>query len=181
LIVAPSLLSSGDLWIEQDFVPHSQALFELLLKSIIWDDRMKARKAASFGLPYNYSGITYAPTPWPDSLLPLLDRLERRLGYQPNNCLAHYYADGSFTMGFHSDSTAELVPGTGIAVVSLGAERAITFRHQADRKRVESYPLPSGLLLYMSLAMQQDWKHAILTVEGVGQPISLTFRRMKAE
>jgi alkylated DNA repair dioxygenase AlkB len=177
----PSLLASNALWVEEGFVPDSLALFEHLLKSIAWDDRMRARKAASFGLPYNYSGITYNPTPFPDPLLPLLDGLEQRLGYRPNNCLAHYYADGSSTMGFHSDSIAELVPGTGIAIVSLGAERALTFRHQADRKRVESYPLPSGSLLYMSPEMQRDWKHAILAEENVGERISLTFRRMKSE
>jgi alkylated DNA repair dioxygenase AlkB len=140
------------------------------------EKRMLARQAASFGLPYNSSGITYPAVPFPDFLVPLVDRLEQRLGYRPNNCLAHRYADGRSTMGFHFDSTAELVPGTGLAIVSLGASRTLTFRHQADKSLLETYRLVSGSLLYMSPRMQQDWKHGIQAEEGADKRISLTFR-----
>src|SRR5262249_15619191 len=130
--------------IEEGFLPDSAALFAVLMRDTPWDDRMRARKAASFGLPYNYSGTTYPVTPFPDLLVPLIDRLERRLGYRPNNCLAHFYADGLATMGFHSDSTHELVQGTGIAIVSLGAERTLSFRRMDERSVVESYRLRGG-------------------------------------
>jgi hypothetical protein len=65
-----SLLDIGGLWIEENFVPDSQPLFASLAETIAWDDRLRARKAASFGLPYNYSGITYQATPFPDAFLP---------------------------------------------------------------------------------------------------------------
>jgi alkylated DNA repair dioxygenase AlkB len=84
-------------------------------------------------------------------------------------------------MGFHTDATDDLVPGTGIAVVSLGAERTITFRNQRDRQLLEHYPLKSGSLLYMSPEMQLEWKHGILAAENAGGGrISLTFRCMKS-
>ena len=86
-------------------------------------------------------------------------------------------------MGFHSDATDELEPGTGIAIVSLGAERDITFRPigERDRTRDEGYRLPSGSLLWRSAVMQSAWRHAILTdPAATGGRVSLTFRRMKS-
>jgi alkylated DNA repair dioxygenase AlkB len=174
------LPEAGSIRIEEAFLPDSPSLFAALVAGVAWDGRMKARKAASFGMPYNYSAIEWPPAPWPDLLVPVREKVARRAGFQPNNCLAHYYPDGASTMGFHSDSTAELEPGTVIAVVSLGAERAITFRSQQDR-RLEHYLLKSGSLLLMSAEMQADWKHSILPAEGVeGGRISLTFRRLRA-
>jgi alkylated DNA repair dioxygenase AlkB len=176
----PTLLDAGFIRIEDGFVPDAAALFAALLGSVAWDGRMKARKAASFGLPYNYSGIVWPAAPFPAEIVPLLHRVAARVGFEPNNCLAHHYPDAVSRMGFHADSTDELAPGTGIAVVSLGAERAITFRSQEDRTRLEHFPLRPGSLLYMCPQMQADWKHAILPVEGaVGRRISLTFRRMR--
>lgn len=177
--MASRLMDTGSIGIEEDFVPDSLALFAQL-ESIPWDERIRARRSASFGRPYNYSGIVWPDAPFPDLLVPLLDRLAARLGYRSNNCLANYYPDGDASMGLHSDSTEELVEGTGIAVVSLGAERVITFRNQLDRQRIERYPLRSGSLLYMSAAMQRDWKHGILASDQVaGGRISLTFRCLK--
>jgi alkylated DNA repair dioxygenase AlkB len=173
------LLAAGSLALDNHFLPDCQALFTRLTSSIAWDERMRARQAASFGVPYNYSGISWPACPFPDDLVPVLERVATRVGWRPNNCLAHFYPDGRSTMGFHSDATDELETATGIAVVSLGAERTITFRHQAER-RLEQYPLLSGSLLVMSRTLQADWKHAILAAEGLdGGRISLTFRCMK--
>jgi alkylated DNA repair dioxygenase AlkB len=174
-----SLLAAGLIRIEIEFLPDGANLYASLLSQITWDERMQARKAASFGLPYNYSGISWPAVPFPDCLIPIQDRVTTRLGYRPNNCLAHYYLDGASRLGFHSDATEELEPGTGIAVISLGAERAITFRSQSDKERRECYPLASGSLLFMSAEMQHDWKHAILSTERSVGRISLTFRALR--
>jgi alkylated DNA repair dioxygenase AlkB len=82
-------------------------------------------------------------------------------------------------MGFHADSTEELVAGTGIAIVSLGAERDLSFRSQADKHILERYLLRSGSLLYMTPELQQSWKHGVLAQEGAEGRISLTFRCLK--
>jgi alkylated DNA repair dioxygenase AlkB len=168
------------LWVEAGFVPDGDAMFDLLSGTTAWDTRMRARRTASFGVPYNYSGISYPVADVPEPVAALMDRLAGRLGWRPNNCLANFYPDGNSTMGFHSDSTDELEPGTGVAVVSLGAERAITFR-STDKSLTVEYPLPSGSLLYMTAEVQLGWKHAIRPQPGVGGRISLTFRRLKAE
>lgn len=165
--------------LEPEFILNHPALYEQLLAEVDWDERMRARKTATFGTPYNYSGLTYDEAPMHPRLVPVVDRLEQRLGFRPNNCLLNYYPDGESTMGFHSDSEVELVPGTGVTIVSLGAERNITFRRRQDKEGGCSYPLTGGSLLYMPPGLQQEWKHAILQQEGVGGRISLTFRRIK--
>ncbi len=161
-----------------DFVADPDALYQTLVSEVVWEEHIKARKTASFGEAYNYSRITYAVTPMHPLLVPLVDHLEATLGFRPNNCLLNFYEDGGSTMGYHSDSTEELAPGTGVAIVSLGAERSITFRSIADSEEKHPYPLQSGSLLFMSQQIQHDWKHAVLKQDNVGGRISLTFRQI---
>jgi alkylated DNA repair dioxygenase AlkB len=164
---------------EENFVSDAQGLYDRLRAEVAWDERMQARKTACFGKAYNYSGSTYDTTPMHPALLSLVDKLETKLGYRPNSCLLNYYADGEARMGFHSDSEDEIVPGTGIAIVSLGAERNLTFRSKQDKKCEISFPLSSGSLLYMPPGAQDDWKHAILPQENTGGRISVTFRLLR--
>jgi alkylated DNA repair dioxygenase AlkB len=154
----------------------SQALFRQLVQDVDWDERMKARKTASYGVSYDYSQMTYAARPMLPSLQAVADRVASRVGFAPNNCLLNYYEDGSASMGFHSDSAEELAPGTGVAIVSLGGEREIVFRSKAHRSREHRLLLPSGSLLYMPPSSQEDWLHAIPKAEGAEPRISLTFR-----
>ncbi len=161
-----------------DFVADPDTLYQTLVSEVAWEEHIKARKTASFGQAYNYSRITYAVTPMHPRLVPIVDHLEATLGFRPNNCLLNFYEDGTSTMGYHSDSTEELAPGTGVAIVSLGAVRSLTFRSKTDDAEKHSYLLKSGSLLYMSQAIQDDWKHAILKQDNVGSRISLTFRQL---
>jgi alkylated DNA repair dioxygenase AlkB len=158
------------------FVPDADVLFRQFLDGTVWDERMRARKTASFGVAYNYSQISYPAAPMPDALQQVCQALKLELGFMPNNCLMNFYPDGSASMGFHSDSSAELAPTTGIAIVSLGAERDLVFRSKHDRSSEFVFPLENGSLLYMSQEMQQDWLHAVPKAEGAGARISLTFR-----
>jgi alkylated DNA repair dioxygenase AlkB len=178
--MVPHLLDTGSIRLRADFLPESLVLYDHLERSITWDTRLRARKSMSFGVPYNYSGIVWPLAPFPDALVPVLSRVAAEVGFEPNNCLANFYPTGESTMGFHSDSTAELEPGTGIAVLSLGAERTITFRRAEDKTVSESHRLRSGSLLWMCPEMQTGWRHAILAdPAATGGRISLTFRRMK--
>ena len=167
-----------DLLIEDEFLPNHRELFTELAEGIAWDERMRARKTASFGAAYNYSGIEYPAVPIHVLLTPLVEQLEARLGFRPNNCLLNFYETGDATMGFHSDATDELAPGTGVAIVSLGAERRLTFQSKPGKQTEHSYPLKSGSLLYMSAEVQNHWKHAILKQPDTGARISLTFRQI---
>jgi alkylated DNA repair dioxygenase AlkB len=166
-----------NLTIDEAFVPDAQSVFHHLLATVDWDKRRRARKTASFGEPYNYSGIFYPFQPMPENLLPLIDKIEIRFGYRPNNCLANYYESGESTMGFHSDAIEELALDTGIIIVSLGAERIIHFQNKQDKSILREFTLRNGSLLLMSQAVQKYWSHAILRQEQVKSArISLTFR-----
>lgn len=48
----------GITYIEK-FIENPSNLYELLRLSIEWDERMAARKTASFGKAYNYSQMSY--------------------------------------------------------------------------------------------------------------------------
>lgn len=153
-------------------------LFEGLLREVTWDERMKARKTACFGQTYDDSGVEYAFVAMHPFLVPLCDRLEETLGFRPTNCLINYYETGRSTMGFHSDATYNLADGTGVAIVSLGAERSLTFRSKADSAQTVSYALPHGSLFYMTQATQDHWTHAIKKTDTDDSRISLTFRHI---
>ena len=171
-------MNEPDLLREGQFLPGTEELFRALVSEIEWDTRMQARKTASCGKAYNYSGISYDSVPMHPLLVPVVDKLEARLGFRSNNCLLNFYPTGDATMGFHSDSTAELVPGTGIAIISLGAKRSITFQYKRGAKEEFEYPLMSGSLLYMTPEIQQDWRHAIRKQPETSARISLTFRQV---
>ena len=81
-------------------------------------------------------------------------------------------------MGFHSDTIANLAEGTGIVIVSLGAERELTFRHKNNYEIRHRYLLPNGSLFYMTQATQESWTHAVKRSDVAGARISLTFRRI---
>ncbi len=169
-------MSAPTVRFEEQFLSRSQELFLRLKHSVTWDERQKARKTASFGIAYNYSQITYPETAMPTELEAVCRQIEAALAFLPNNCLLNYYEDGLSSMGFHSDSSEELAPGTGVAIISLGDVRSIVFRSKADRSVEFSYPLPSGSLLYMTKQTQEHWLHAIPKAPNAGERISLTFR-----
>lgn len=172
-------MSGPPIHLDPAFVASPDALLEWLGVAVTWDERMRARKTASFGVPYDYSQIAYEAVSMPVELEVLCGRIEAELGFRPNNCLLNLYADGASSMGFHSDDSTALVAGTGVAIVSVGATRSIAYRSKADSSLRFDYPLPHGSLLYMSDAVQRDWLHAIPKAESAGERISLTFRAIR--
>jgi alkylated DNA repair dioxygenase AlkB len=164
--------------LKEGFVPAPDWLFRHLMSTVTWDERMRARKTASFGVSYDYSQMSYPASPMPPELNQLCGMIAAVLGFYPNNCLLNYYPDGESSMGFHSDSSEELVPGTGVAIVSLGAERAMIYRLKADKSVEATVMLPNGSLLFMSDSMQQDWLHAIPKAPGSPPRVSVTFREI---
>ena len=167
-----------DVLFVDSFVDQPDLLFDTLLSTVDWDKRMTARQTACFGRPYNYSHMTYPAVAMHSSLAPVADKLAERLGVNFDNCLLNYYATGDNTMGFHSDDVRDLQPGTGVAIVSLGATRDITYRNIADPQIRCSIPLPAGSMLYMNDAVQEQWVHAIRKQKEAGPRISLTWRAL---
>ncbi|WNG47553.1 alpha-ketoglutarate-dependent dioxygenase AlkB [Archangium minus] len=160
------------------FVAEPASLFDALQRTIAWDTRMRARLTASFGAPYNYSGITYPPVPMPPELDALAQRIEDVVQHRITNCLINLYPEGTSSMGFHSDSYAHLQPGTTVSIVSLGGPRILRFRHKAAKEDIVDVPLRSGSLLVMQQRVQDEWMHALPPEPEAPPRMSLTFRQV---
>ena len=157
-------------------MPDHQSLFAWTLRSVTWDERIRARKTASFGVPYNYAGLTYLPQEFPPELERVRAMVSERVGMPANNCLLNYYPDGNARMGFHSDSAMGLLEGSGVAIVSLGAQRGLRFRRIGRYEERVTYVLAPGSLLYMRAQVQSEWQHALPRTSRPQPRISLTFR-----
>jgi alkylated DNA repair dioxygenase AlkB len=163
-----------------DVLPDAVADLAFLLTEVTWDDGMRARQTASFGVPYNYSGQYYDPTPMPPRIAAIANRAAGHAGHPFNNCLANRYETGDDTMGFHQDSYSGLVPDSVIAIVSLGETRRLVFRSIDAAHRTE-LALEHGSLLLMTPATQRHWKHAVPRTPGAGRRFSITFRLFETE
>lgn len=126
---------------------------------------------------YRYSGAEFIPMPWPGSLLPLRERLERQTGHRFNSVLLNRYRSGNDSMGWHSDDEPELGPQPTIASLTLGAARRFLLRRRDDRSRKVAYLLGHGDLLVMAGTTQRHYQHALPKSTGdLGERINLTFR-----
>ena len=117
----------GTLYID-NFIDNDIFLFDIIRDTADWDRRMSSRMTTSFGVSYNYSDISYPDVSIPNYLDDLIDRISNRIGFTPNNCLLNYYLDGRSRMGYHSDRTDILLPGTGVVIISLGSTRTLDFK-----------------------------------------------------
>ncbi|MEM1294446.1 MAG: alpha-ketoglutarate-dependent dioxygenase AlkB [Verrucomicrobiota bacterium] len=160
---------------------RANQLFTDLVEQVEWDASMKARKTACYGETYDESGVDFEVREMHPLLAPVCEQIGEEVGFQPTNCLLNYYEDGQSTMGFHSDTISNLEDGTGIVIVSLGAERSLTFRHKENYELRHSYPLPNGSLFLMTQRTQEFWMHAVKKASTDEPRISITFRRILAE
>ncbi|GAA2404556.1 alpha-ketoglutarate-dependent dioxygenase AlkB [Actinomadura vinacea] len=162
-----------------DTLPDADADLAFLLTEVAWDDRMRARRTASFGVPYNYSDQHYDPLDMPSRIAMIAARAAEYAGHSFNNCLANRYETGDNTMGFHKDSYEGLDPASAIAIVSLGATRHLVFR-SIDRAYRTELALEHGSLLLMTHKTQRAWTHGVPRTASAGRRISLTFRCFEA-
>ncbi|WP_428618001.1 alpha-ketoglutarate-dependent dioxygenase AlkB family protein [Shewanella sp.] len=130
------------------------------------------------GCDYQYSGLFIRALPWPKYALRLRDKLAHDFGLISNGVLVNHYKDGADTMGWHSDDEAEIMPGSDIASITLGASRPFFLRHKQSKQKVE-LQLNSGDLLIMHWPMQASWQHSLPKRAGVTQPrLNLTYRHL---
>jgi alkylated DNA repair dioxygenase AlkB len=170
------IMIDGTLYID-NFIQNDMYLFDTLRSTASWDHRMASRLTTSFGVSYDYSGISYPHVDMPDYLNPLINSINDLLGFTPNNCLINYYLDGSSKMGYHSDRTDILSPGTGVVIISLGSTRTLRFRNN-DTGEIVDFPLNTGSLFYMNSDVQTLWKHSIPSEDSTNSRMSLTFRNL---
>ncbi|KXX81446.1 Alpha-ketoglutarate-dependent dioxygenase alkB 2 [Madurella mycetomatis] len=126
--------------------------------------------------------------PFSPTVLQIKEVIEKHLGHPLNHVLIQHYRSGNDYISEHSDKTLDIVKGSFIANVSLGAERTMVFRtkrppkdkkgdagpdqsqNQHDqnlsdadkaKRQVQRAALPHNSLCRMGLATNERWLHAI--------------------
>ncbi|KAJ0372064.1 hypothetical protein COL26b_009335 [Colletotrichum chrysophilum] len=132
--------------------------------------------------------------------------VEKQLGHPLNHALIQFYRGGTDYISEHSDKTLDIVKGSYIANVSLGAERTMVFRtkrrdkdpsstespsgEDSKKRQIARAKLPHNSLCRMGLKTNMRWLHAIRQDKRMerdktpaelafsGGRISLTFRQI---
>jgi alkylated DNA repair dioxygenase AlkB len=172
--------------------PEKEAaqICQLLLDTIPWKQDevlmfgkmiVTKRKVAWFadaGITYTYAGVKKHGLAWTTDLLQIKAKVESITGAKYNACLLNLYHEGEEGMGWHQDNEVEMVAGSSIASMSLGAARMFAFKHAATKERID-IALENGSLLDMKGTIQNNWYHSLPKTKKVKQlRINLTFRLM---
>ncbi|OOF94201.1 hypothetical protein ASPCADRAFT_149466 [Aspergillus carbonarius ITEM 5010] len=122
--------------------------------------------------------------------------VERILGHPLNHALIQLYRDGQDRISEHSDKTLDIVRGSSICNVSLGAQRVMVLRTKGASQDSESgrqtqrIPMPHESLFVLGEKTNMRWLHGIRPDKRAdaeksieerayqGQRISLTFRHI---
>ena len=191
-----SLIKADNLSVKyiENFFDFDQS--QLYLKHLINDIKWKREKIrmwgreivtkkriawyADEGKSYTYSGSTFHPDQWNESLLEIKKSVEQYIKFQFNSVLLNEYPNGKVGMGWHSDDERELGIDPIIASLSFGANRDFIFKHKTDKsfENIKIH-LKSGSLRLMLGSTQHHWKHSLPKRLKVREPrINLTFRKI---
>ncbi|KAF9074123.1 hypothetical protein BDP27DRAFT_1214632 [Rhodocollybia butyracea] len=122
--------------------------------------------------------------------------VEKVIKHPVNHALIQHYRSGKDYISEHSDKTIDVVRGSSIVNVSLGAQRTMTLRTKKDqlepvegaKRTAQRFPLPHASMFVMGLETNRQWLHAINQdnrmetlkvaeeLQQNGERISLTFR-----
>lgn len=158
-------------------------LYDTLEKSIPWTRRITERSRVNCtfgekGLVYtiNFRGkITHRPAKeWTPELLLVKKRIESLLGEEFNICVAQRYPSGAVGINPHRDK--EMVPGTSICGISLGAVRELILENKSRRAKIT---LGHGSLYVLHPPTNDYYTHSIPKDASREPRISLTFRNYK--
>lgn len=167
------------------FIADADEAFRALWNELAWERRGSTPRREYYcndlGVPYVYgkgAGVReYLPQEGHPAIRAIREKLEARTGTRFEVCFLNGYEDQSDHLGWHADDSPEMDDARPIAIVSLGAEREIWFRPQADKLAVEKLKLEHGSLCLMHPGMQDTHYHRIPKAGFIcGARISLTFR-----
>ncbi|KAG6062030.1 hypothetical protein E4U32_002685 [Claviceps aff. humidiphila group G2b] len=143
--------------------------------------------------------------PFSPTVLTIKEETEKHLGHAINHVLIQFYRDGNDYISEHSDKTIDVVKGSYIANVSIGAERTMVFRTKRQgnepslgdasppcdvKRHVQRARLPHNSLCRLGLKTNMKWLHSIRQDKRAerdktpaemaqgGSRISLTFRHI---
>ncbi|KAI0701296.1 hypothetical protein BC835DRAFT_1404538 [Cytidiella melzeri] len=134
--------------------------------------------------------LSFSPT------VSLIREHVQKVLHQPvNHVLIQHYRSGADFISEHSDKTIDIVRGSRIVNVSLGARRHMTLRSKdlkpgTDRREIQRVKLPHNSMFVLGLETNAKWQHAVKhdnrpddlkdedELFNNGERISLTFRHI---
>jgi alkylated DNA repair dioxygenase AlkB len=159
----------------------AEAWFAELREAVEWKAERRWMYERKVDVPRLTAHFRFAPEedaePAPAAILEAARRIVAATGVAFNSVGLNRYRDGRDSVAPHNDHLDEIVEGSPIGLVSLGATRRMTIRAKAPPRRVLHVDLEAGSLLMMTYATQLHYTHGIpKTSQPVGERISLAFR-----
>jgi nicotinamidase-related amidase len=152
-------LCEGDTTIITNVLPPALAAgaFERLLEEVSWAGMshmggevprriaVQGAVADDGSMPvYRHPADESPPLlPFSPTVLQIKNEVEKHLGHPLNHVLIQHYRTGNDYISEHSDKTLDIVRGSFIANVSLGAERTMVFRTKRPPKDTDKDGKPS--------------------------------------
>lgn len=215
-------LCDGDTDIIENLLPASleEGIFEKLREEVRWQRMshqggevprlvaVQGQVAEDGSIPvYRHPSDESPPLlPFSPTVLAIKAETEKHLGHPLNHVLIQHYRDGKDYISEHSDKTLDIVRGSYIANVSLGAQRTMVLRTKrpdkdpsrtgtptpdgSSKRTVQRAKLPHNSLCRMGLRTNMKWLHSIRQDKRAdrektpselaysGARISLTFRHI---
>ncbi|KAH9839501.1 uncharacterized protein C8Q71DRAFT_514827 [Rhodofomes roseus] len=209
-------IGEGDSFLVPDFLPPelSEHAFQCVRDEVKWHRMVHRggevpRLVAVQGFVHEDGSYPIYRHPADESppLLPfsptvelIRQHVEETLHHPVNHVLIQHYRTGADYISEHSDKTIDVVRGSNIVNVSLGARRVMTLRTKKDAHRASAdasegrasqrIPLPHNSMFVMGLETNMRWLHGIRTDKrpektksaeerfANGERISLTFRHI---
>jgi len=78
-----------------------------------------------------------------------------------NHAIVQQYRDGQDFIGAHVDKSIDIVQGTPICNLSLGAQRTLVLRNKVQPKLVQRIPLPHNSVFVLGWQTNREWTHEI--------------------
>ena len=163
-----------------DFVPDDVALvwFAELRDAVPWKAQRRHMYDREVDVPRLQAHIDLSANdePLPDAIRGAADRVIAATGVPFNSVGLNFYRDGADSVAPHSDLD-DIVRGSPVALLSLGATRRMTIRAKLPPARSVHVELGAGSLLVMNYESQLHYTHGVpKTPARVGPHISLAFR-----
>jgi alkylated DNA repair dioxygenase AlkB len=161
------------------FVPEdlARAWFEDLRQAVTWKAERRRMYDRDVDVPRLTAHFRLGQGDVPSAIVQAAERVIQGTGVAFTSVGLNRYRDGRDSVAAHNDHLNEIVHGSPIALVSLGATRRMTIRAKEAPRRVFHIPLEEGSLLWMSYDTQIHYTHGIpKTPYDVGERISLAFR-----
>lgn len=151
----------------------------------------------SFPIYRHPADFTPPLEPFSSTVSLIRQHVEKALNHPVNHVLIQHYRTGADYISEHSDKTVDVVRGSNIVNVSLGAQRTMFLRTKKEKdaaaatpRITQRIPLPHNSMFVMGLDTNNKWMHSIHTdkrpmktkspaeqFQG-GERISLTFRHV---